>query len=250
MPTVSIRDLGQISRFLEAVRAAPLESNGSIPPPVLRALGALIPADLVESFEIRRSDRAVIADSFAWDVLAPPRDVDAALDRMGEQNPLGAFKWGPADGPLRLSRVIGRRDLRRLDFYHGYLRPLRVRDQLKIWLEATKDSSRCVLLQRTESEFSDRDAVVLSVVHEHLARMRVRSREGDRRRRLLSDASLTTREAQVLTWAVTGRTNRELGDVLFISEATVRKHLERAYAKLGVRNRTEAIALMSSEPPH
>ena len=249
MPTVSVRDLGEIGRFLEAVRATPVESNGSIPRSVLAALGALIPADLVESFEIRRSDRAVIADSFAWDVPAPPRDVDAALHRLGGQNPLGAFKWGPADGPLRLSRVIGRRELRRLAFYDGYLRPLRVSDQLKVWLSTTAASVRCVLLQRSDREFSDRDAAVLSVVHEHLARMRVRSRDGDDHRRHLSDASLTTREAQVLTWAVTGRTNRELGDVLFMSEATVRKHLERAYAKLGVRNRTEAILLMASEPP-
>lgn len=247
MPTVSIRDLGQISRFLEVVRATPVESNGAIPRSVLAALGALIPADLVESFEIRRSDRAVTADSFAWDVPAPPRDVDAALDRLGEQNPLGAFKWGPADGPLRLSRVIGRRDLRRLDFYDGYLRPLRVSDQLKVWLRRSEESARCVLLQRTDNEFSDRDAAVMSVVQEHLARMGVRSRDDDARRRL-SDASLTTREAQVLTWAVTGRTNRAVGDVLFMSEATVRKHLERAYAKLGVRNRTEAIAFLTSDP--
>ena len=191
-----------------------------------------------------------MSDSFAWEVPPPPRDVDAALDRFREQNPLGAFKWGPGDGPLRLSRVIGRRDLRRLDFYDGYLRPLRVSDQLKIWLSSTALSARCVLLQRTDSEFTDRDAAVLSVVHEHLARMTARSRRGNDRRRALSDALLTTREAQVLTWAVTGRTNRELGDVLFMSEATVRKHLERAYAKLGVRNRTEAIALVASEPPH
>lgn len=248
MPVISIRDLGQINRFLEAVRATPLESDGAIPRPVLAGIAALIPADLVESFEIRRDDRAVVSDSFAWDVPAPPRDVDAALERFRAQNPLGAFKWGPAHGPLRLSKVIGRRDLRRLDFYDGYLRPLRVSDQLKIWLASTEASARCVLLQRTDGAFSDRDAAILTVVHEHLARMRVRSRHDDERRRRLSEASLTTREAQVLTWAVTGRTNRELGDVLFMSEATVRKHLERAYAKLGVRSRTEAIALMTSGP--
>jgi DNA-binding CsgD family transcriptional regulator len=249
MPTVSLHDLGQISRFLEVVRATPLDSDGAIPRPVLAGLGALIPADLVESFEIRRSDRAVVSDSFAWDVPAPPRDVDAALERFRAQNPLGAFKWGPAHGPLRLSRVIGRRELRRLDFYDGYLRPLRVSDQLKVWLSSTTAATRCVLLQRTDREFSNRDAAVLSVIHEHLARMRVPSRHDDERRRRHSDSSLTAREAQVLTWAATGRTNREVGDVLFMSEATVRKHLERAYAKLGARNRTEAIALMTGGPP-
>ena len=34
--------------------------------------------------------------------------------------------------------------------------------------------------------------------------------------------------------------NRQVGHLLGISEATVRKHLENAYARLGVQSRTEA----------
>jgi DNA-binding CsgD family transcriptional regulator len=36
-----------------------------------------------------------------------------------------------------------------------------------------------------------------------------------------------------------GRTNREVADLLFLSAKTVAAHLTSAYAKLGVRSRTE-----------
>ena len=51
---------------------------------------------------------------------------------------------------------------------------------------------------------------------------------------------LTTREAEVLYWVVKGKTNRDIGEILGSSPATVKKHLERVYVKLGVETRTAA----------
>jgi DNA-binding CsgD family transcriptional regulator len=53
---------------------------------------------------------------------------------------------------------------------------------------------------------------------------------------------LTQRETEVISLAAEGRTNREIASVLSISPLTVRKHLENAYPKLGVGNRTAAAA--------
>ncbi len=53
---------------------------------------------------------------------------------------------------------------------------------------------------------------------------------------------LTLREAEVLSLAAAGQTNAEIAESLGISPLTVRTHLERAFPKLGVRNRTEASA--------
>jgi DNA-binding CsgD family transcriptional regulator len=53
---------------------------------------------------------------------------------------------------------------------------------------------------------------------------------------------LTRRETEVLTLAAEGRTNREIATSLRISPLTVRTHLEHAYSKLGVGNRTAAAA--------
>ena len=53
---------------------------------------------------------------------------------------------------------------------------------------------------------------------------------------------LTEREIDVLEQAADGRDNREIGMVLHISPYTVRNHLERIKAKIGVRTRAELIA--------
>jgi DNA-binding CsgD family transcriptional regulator len=52
---------------------------------------------------------------------------------------------------------------------------------------------------------------------------------------------LTSRERQILSLVAEGRTNAEVATALWISPATVRKHLENAYAKLGVTTRTAAV---------
>ena len=54
---------------------------------------------------------------------------------------------------------------------------------------------------------------------------------------------LTAREAEVLYWVVKGKINRDIGDILGASPATVKKHLERVYVKLGVETRTAAAGM-------
>ena len=54
--------------------------------------------------------------------------------------------------------------------------------------------------------------------------------------------ALSRREAAVLSLAARGLTNAEIGRELFISEATVKTHLARASAKLGVSGRTALVA--------
>jgi two-component system nitrate/nitrite response regulator NarL len=54
---------------------------------------------------------------------------------------------------------------------------------------------------------------------------------------------LTPRERAVLSYVAHGRTNREIADGLFIAETTVKTHLKSVFAKLDVRNRSEAAAI-------
>ena len=51
---------------------------------------------------------------------------------------------------------------------------------------------------------------------------------------------LTSREREVLVLVAQGRTNREIGEDLFISEKTASVHVSNIIAKLGAANRTEA----------
>jgi len=62
--------------------------------------------------------------------------------------------------------------------------------------------------------------------------------------RPLRDRGLSRRETEVLTHLELGKNNREIAMDLFISSHTVKKHLENAFAKLGVKTRAEAVACL------
>jgi two-component system, NarL family, response regulator LiaR len=55
--------------------------------------------------------------------------------------------------------------------------------------------------------------------------------------------TLTEREREVLGFLVKGQTNQEIADTLIVSRSTVKFHIASIFAKLGVTNRTEAVAL-------
>lgn len=61
---------------------------------------------------------------------------------------------------------------------------------------------------------------------------------------VLRDAfALTAKEAEVLLWVAQGKINRDIADIVGCSPATVKKHMERIHAKLGVETRTAAAAM-------
>jgi DNA-binding CsgD family transcriptional regulator len=59
---------------------------------------------------------------------------------------------------------------------------------------------------------------------------------------------LTRREAEVLGFLSTGRTNSEIAMILVISVHTVERHLQNAYRRIGVRNRAAAAAYIVGRP--
>ena len=54
---------------------------------------------------------------------------------------------------------------------------------------------------------------------------------------------LSERELQILQYMANGRSNKEIGQVLYISENTVKAHVKSILAKLDAMGRTEAIAI-------
>jgi len=56
------------------------------------------------------------------------------------------------------------------------------------------------------------------------------------------EEALTPREQEVLEQVAAGKTNREVGGILFVSEETVKYHLKNIMQKLHLRNRAEVVA--------
>ena len=63
---------------------------------------------------------------------------------------------------------------------------------------------------------------------------------------------LSRRELEVLQWLAAGVSDREIGQRLYITESTVRRHVHNIFGKLNVRNRTQAAlrAIKLNLAPH
>ena len=62
-------------------------------------------------------------------------------------------------------------------------------------------------------------------------------------------ASLTDQERKVMAGLAEGKTNREIGETLFLSEKTVKNYVSRILDKLGLARRAEAAAYMAKHKP-
>ncbi len=74
----------------------------------------------------------------------------------------------------------------------------------------------------------------------HAGKSRIPSRVAEKLAERMGGATLTPRELEVLHLIVAGKSNRDIGSALFISEATVKTHVNSLLSKLGVEDRTQA----------
>ena len=86
-------------------------------------------------------------------------------------------------------------------------------------------------------DFSEREKAMLALARPHMAELHTR-----RDRELRGVPNLTPRQWEVLRLVAKGAGNRQIARTLGISDATVRRHLENAFFRLGVQCRTEAVA--------
>ncbi len=61
-------------------------------------------------------------------------------------------------------------------------------------------------------------------------------------------SGLTARELEIIHWVKSGKTNQEIGMILYISQNTVKSHLKRVFQKLNVTRRAQAVAILSNHP--
>ncbi len=84
------------------------------------------------------------------------------------------------------------------------------------------------------------DDLIAAIRAVHGGKSRIPAEVAERLAERLAGPSLTERETDVLRLIVSGNSNKEIAGALFISEATVKTHVNNLLGKLGVTDRTQA----------
>jgi DNA-binding NarL/FixJ family response regulator len=87
-----------------------------------------------------------------------------------------------------------------------------------------------------------REALIDCIRRVHAGETCVPVHLANRLAKRISDKSVSEREIDVLKLMAQGKSNKEIGAVLFISAGTVKSHVKSIFAKLNVNSRAEAVA--------
>src|SRR5213080_3374657 len=144
---------------------------------------------------------------------------------------------GP-DGTIEHATASAMRLLRQ--YFDLAMEPSRLPPQLSHWLLKPAGAG-----QKTGPFEIERDAVRLVITlawrePDGVCTLLLEEKSDARLKSRLVSAGLTLREAEVLLWLMRGKANSEIAVILDSKTATVSKHLEHIYEKLGVENRTAA----------
>jgi DNA-binding CsgD family transcriptional regulator len=140
---------------------------------------------------------------------------------------------------LRWSDFYSAPELRSAPFYSEFLRPMD--DIYGLYLPLPTGPGRLrrlVFTRKSGPDFSEHDLLILRLLRPHLHEVFL-----DAERRRHGVPHLSGREREVLQLVSQGYSNADIAQVLFISVATVRKHLENIFNRTGVRTRRGAAAL-------
>jgi DNA-binding CsgD family transcriptional regulator len=218
-------------------QAADVHGSNPFPEPVLEALRRLVPCDVVTYHTRAVGGVPAIARVGDWRSEWTPelRAIDA---RTWDQDGLV-----PSSGARKISDLLSPRQWHRLELYQDASRPLGIEHMMRLWLDPEGEDGARLEFDREAHDFGERDRTALDLLRPHLDRFRRRARRRGNAEGRSSDA-LTPREREVIELVAEGKTNGQIGNLLWISPGTVRKHLENAYEKLGVHTRTGAVAAL------
>ncbi len=116
-----------------------------------------------------------------------------------------------------------------------------VRHELLAAMQPFGSLDRRLLLFRGDGpDFTDREVEIIRLIRPHLGELHLR-----RVRELAGEPKLTARQWEVLRLVSLGASNKQIGHRLGVSEATVHKHLEHIFLRVGAGSRTEAVRKFS-----
>jgi DNA-binding CsgD family transcriptional regulator len=145
-----------------------------------------------------------------------------------------------------ISDFYSRRQLHNTGLYADVFGSLGVEATAMVRLSAPAGLSRRLIFFRGPGpDFDGRDRLLLALLRPHLNEA---YQELGRRRAAMP--ALTSRQWELLWLLASGHSNAEIAREMVVSVHTVRTHLENIFARLGVTNRTAAIAKAFPSPPY
>jgi DNA-binding CsgD family transcriptional regulator/tetratricopeptide (TPR) repeat protein len=215
---------------------------------LVTALGALADLQLCRGRVRRFDDPALVADELLVErdkaVGAWPEDaVPPEIDLLGRQCAAEAARLRPGGDAAPWHRLAAGWAALAMPFHAGYAR-LRHAEAL---VDAGRAGAAGPSLRAAYEEAVRLGAVPLRLEVERVAR-RARAPLPGGTDGGPSLGVLTRREREVLDLVACGRTNREIAQLLVISERTAGVHVSRILAKLGAGNRAEAAHLARQAP--
>jgi DNA-binding CsgD family transcriptional regulator len=186
-----------------------------------------------------------------------PTEFHELFARYGTQNPIAAHFLRTRDGrATRISDLITRRELHRLELYRHIYTRLRIEYQIAFTLPSAAERILGVVLSRERRDFTARERDLLNLARPYLVQLyrnALAQQDSGPQPSLaaLQALGLTGRQAQVLRLIATGHTSKQAAAQLGINPKTAEKHLEHCYRTLNVNTRAEAtnIALAARATP-
>ena len=114
---------------------------------------------------------------------------------------------------------------------------VRVPDEPEFWNGIELATREAIGVQAWEAAFAAGAAMEIEDAVAYARRAR-----GERKRPSLGWDSLTPTELQVVRHVASGMTNRQIGELMFISRGTVKAHLSHIFPKLGISSRSHLAA--------
>jgi DNA-binding CsgD family transcriptional regulator len=154
-----------------------------------------------------------------------------------------------ADSPLS---VVSIRDIggpsafAASEYYREFLAPQGIRFKADLLLRhrGAIVGGICLLRASERGDFSPDELTFLSRVRPLIEAGCIGCRlDRERNRQPFALGQLSARENDVVELVCTGASNDEIGRALHISQQTVKSHLRRVYAKVGIRSRAQLMAL-------
>ena len=184
---------------------------------------------------VREGLRGMLAAESGIDVVGEAGSGDEAVARALELRPdviLMDLRMPRGDGVSAIERITKDRPEARIVVLTTYDTDADILRAVEAGAAGylLKDTPRAELIRAIQAAARGETVLAPTVAGRLMTRMR-----GPR------PEALSAAQTQVLALAARGMTNAEIGRTLFVSEATVKTHLVRACAKLGVSGRTAAV---------